>query len=185
MHVLIWALGSMVIFMLLIILMPLSLTLKGKVLISFAGFVLALGGLNAVNSFPLWETILLLLTLVFFTSYILDNRLGKLLYKERFSTSEDDCNNEKHSEFDYEKENLNSSVELTELKGLSNDKKVLITPVLLKSEISLQKDNEAILDKDLSFIFDNNSLEEGLNYLDGIENLIKEEYPGQTRSFHV
>ncbi|MDR6122188.1 hypothetical protein QFZ87_001785 [Bacillus sp. SLBN-46] len=78
----IWAFCSMVILLLIITFLPLGLTNKGKVFLVLTSFLLALGGLAAVVSFPLWKTALLLVVLIFFTAYFLDKKMGSFLYKE-------------------------------------------------------------------------------------------------------
>jgi hypothetical protein len=77
----IWAFSSMLVLMLIISFLPIGFTLKAKLFISLVGFVLALGGLAATSSFPLWQTALMLAVLIFISAYFMDRRVGALLYK--------------------------------------------------------------------------------------------------------
>jgi hypothetical protein len=65
--------------------LPLGLSIKGKALIVLAGLVLALAGLGALTTFSLLLTGLMLVVLVFFTAYMMDSKIGALLYIENFS----------------------------------------------------------------------------------------------------
>jgi hypothetical protein len=80
-----YAFGSMIVLMLIISFLRLGLTLKGKFIIVFTSFVLALGGAATIASFPLWQTSLMLIVLIFFAAYFMDSRLGPVFYKENLS----------------------------------------------------------------------------------------------------
>ncbi|WP_312470997.1 hypothetical protein [Neobacillus sp.] len=82
MQTIIWAISSMVVLMIIISLLPLGYTLKGKFLVVLVSFILSLGGLVAVSTFPLWQTALVLISLIFFVAYFMNNRLGSLLVNE-------------------------------------------------------------------------------------------------------
>src|SRR4051794_4734269 len=82
MQTIIWAIGSMVVLLLIISFLPLGYTFKGKFFVVVASFILSLGGLAAVSTFPLWQTALLLLALIFFVAYFMNNRMGTLLFRE-------------------------------------------------------------------------------------------------------
>jgi hypothetical protein len=88
MQIFFWALGSMFVLMLIISFLQLGLTFKGKLLLVIISFLLALGGVAAVASFPLWETTLLMGILCFFIAYFMDNRIGKLLHKANLANEE-------------------------------------------------------------------------------------------------
>ena len=77
---LIWAFGAMLITILIVYFLPIGLTKMGKIIVPITGFLLALGGLAAASSFPLWQTLVMLVVLILFVSYILDTRLGNRLY---------------------------------------------------------------------------------------------------------
>ncbi|MEW9053301.1 MAG: hypothetical protein AB2392_19230 [Neobacillus sp.] len=85
---LLWAFGSMLAVLLIISFLPLGFTLKGKLTIAFVGFVLALGGLAAVSTFPVGATLVLLLVLSFFAAYIMDSRLSASLYTLKLQAAE-------------------------------------------------------------------------------------------------
>ncbi|MEH7273211.1 hypothetical protein [Neobacillus vireti] len=88
MQTIIWAICAMLLLLLIISFLKLDFNLKGKIVVVLAAFVIALGGLAAVDLFPLWQTLLIMIVLTFFTAYIMDTRLGNLLYKS-FSPEEE------------------------------------------------------------------------------------------------
>lgn len=76
-----WAFGSMLVLMLIISFLPLGYTKKGEIIIVLTGLLIALGGIAAVTSFPLWQTLLMILALSFFAAYFMDSRIGKTIYE--------------------------------------------------------------------------------------------------------
>ncbi|WP_423799226.1 hypothetical protein [Neobacillus sp. SAB-20_R2A] len=82
MQMIIWAFGSMVLTLLVLAILRIGLTFKGKFLIASAAFVIALGGNAAVSTFPLWQTALMLLVLVFLIAYVFDSRMGAAIYQK-------------------------------------------------------------------------------------------------------
>jgi hypothetical protein len=82
-----WAIGSMLIVMAIVYFLPLGLTKKGKVILVMISFLLALGGIAATASFSLLLSVLILVVLVFFVTYLLEQRLGKWLYINNDYTS--------------------------------------------------------------------------------------------------
>lgn len=82
MPTMLWALGSMVVLMLIITFLPLGYSLKGKILVGFASFLLSLGGLAAAATFPLWQTALMLFALTFFAAYFMNNRMASLIFND-------------------------------------------------------------------------------------------------------
>jgi hypothetical protein len=146
----IWTSGSVLVLILIISFLPLGFTLKGKFFIVLASFVLALGGLAAVSSFPLWETALMLIALIFFTAYFMDNRIGALLFKE-IPSFENEQTNEIEIPVDQSKIDIkknNNSLELTELE--------LVEPAAIKLKDNyqplVQKVTEEVFDEDISFL---------------------------------
>jgi hypothetical protein len=89
METLIWGFGSMVVLLLIILVLPLGFSIKGKLLVALTSFFLALGGLAAYTVVPFWETALLLIILIFMISYVMQRRLGKLFLKENSSYVEE------------------------------------------------------------------------------------------------
>lgn len=82
----IWVLGSMLLVLLIHFLLPLGYTKNGKLIVVILSGLLAMGGLATVSAFPIWQTFLVLLALSFFAAYIMDSRLGNVMYltKEQF-----------------------------------------------------------------------------------------------------
>lgn len=82
---LLWAFGSMLIVLLVVYLLPLGLTKKGKVILVISSFVLALGGIAATASFSFLLSLLILVVLIIFVTYLLDQRPGRWLYSKEES----------------------------------------------------------------------------------------------------
>jgi hypothetical protein len=82
MQTLLWAIGATLVLSLIIAFLPIGINSRGKFFVVLAAFVLALGGLAAVATFPMWQTALLLFLLVLVTAYIMDSRLGSVMYIE-------------------------------------------------------------------------------------------------------
>lgn len=83
------AFGSMLILLLALSIVPLGFTFKGKLMIVFSSFVIALGGAAAAQTVSLWLTILLLVLLVFLFSYLLNQRLSMLIYNTELFAKQD------------------------------------------------------------------------------------------------
>ncbi|WHY84886.1 hypothetical protein QNH39_19850 [Neobacillus novalis] len=157
------AISSMLVLILIVSFLPLGMTVKGKLFIVLASFVLALGGLAAVIAIPLWETVIMLVALIFFTAYFMEKQLGKLIFKE-IPSFEDELTNK----FDipvYDSkvviEKSNKSLELTELELVQPS----VTNVIENSQlgISLEREQFADTDQDISFLLERdleNDLEE-------------------------
>lgn len=121
MQSIIWAFGSMVVLLGIISFLPIGLTIKGKVIVGIAAFVLSIGGLAATSTIPLWSTFLILLVITFLTAYLIDSRMKKVIYYERitpeeesFQDFEEPFSNGKNDR----KEEIIFQKELTELKTL-------------------------------------------------------------------
>jgi hypothetical protein len=175
MQSIIWAFGSMIVLIGIISFLPIGLTLKGKIVVGIAGFVLSIGGLAATSTFPLWSTFLLLLVITFFTAYIIDSRMKKILYIGKVSLEEEnfqdidlafssgqkveekltnyelnEINSDKEfdiGELDISGLELQSSVEQETLEGLAPiDSELLIQDDSKHEEVFFTK-NEGILDE--------------------------------------
>ncbi|WHX99492.1 hypothetical protein [Neobacillus sp. DY30] len=122
MQSIIWAFGSMVVLLGIISFLPIGLTIKGKVIVGIAGFVLSIGGLAATSTIPLWSTFLLLLVITFFTAYLIDSRMRKVIYYERISPEEESYQNFEEPFSNGKKDRKEEVIfqnELTELKTLN------------------------------------------------------------------
>ncbi|MFJ5715541.1 hypothetical protein [Neobacillus sp. NPDC093127] len=183
MQTIIWAFGSMLILMLIISFLPLGYTIKGKFFVILASFMLALGGIAAIASFPLWETAIMLVLLIFFAAYFMDKRFGALFYKDIPTLKE-----ELTEDFDIPVSNLkidmmknNDSIELTELEMVEATIENSIQ-TFVKPPIEQLIDNN----EDISFLLERNSENEvselketesdqEIGYLSDIESLLDEE----------
>jgi hypothetical protein len=85
---LLWAFCSMLIVLLVFYFLPLGLTKKGKVILVISSFILALGGIAATASFSFVLSLLILVLLILFVTYLLDQRLGRWLYSKEESFGE-------------------------------------------------------------------------------------------------
>jgi hypothetical protein len=188
MQIFFWALGSMFVLMLIISFLQLGLTFKGKLLLVIISFLLAIGGVAAVASFPLWETTLLMGILCFFIAYFMDNRIGKLLYKANLA-------NEEAIEIMVDRMETVKNVDLLQLNdelptildsSLVNLEKV--TKIEVKQPESPQVEDKELLgnleivDDDISFLLERNTennleiqikeCEPEIAYLSDLESLL-------------
>ncbi|MEH7156910.1 hypothetical protein [Neobacillus drentensis] len=162
MQIVIWALGSMFVLMLFISCLQLGLTFKGKLILVIISFLLALGGVAALASFPLWQTALLMGILSFFIAYFMDNRIGKLLYKANPVKEEtiENIVNRMERIINVESVQLNDELPTILDSSLVNLEKVTDIEVkqpesITDKEIELVGNLE-ILDEDISFLLERN-----------------------------
>jgi hypothetical protein len=184
MQTIIWAFGAMLLLLLIVSFLPLNFNLKGKFTVVLSAFAIALGGLAAVNLFPIWQTLLILLVLTFFASYILDSRLGNGLYKTLVS-EEHLIQDDSELSFSNQKAENKSEFDLLELDEIQ-----AVTPSAIKISASLSSSEpQSIqsLDESLEVPFlqdgvtnkigneetDETEITDG--YLADIENLLLEE----------
>lgn len=145
----IWVLGTMLLVLLIHFLLPLGYTTKGKYVLVVSSGLIALGGLAATTTIPLWQTFILLLVLSFFTSYIIDSRLGKVMYKEKEQLIVDDKMEDTDTSFLLNKQSEKSlDIELMDLSELE----------ITTSSLVIKQDAAPIaaesLDEDISFLQD-------------------------------
>lgn len=190
---LIWALGALIVVILIVYFLPIRFTGKGKFIVALCGFLLALIGLAATSIFPLWEALCMLVVLMFFASYILDSRLGTMLYVQG-----DDV--EKHDDIEDSFEHSLTGTAFTQEKKIEE-----ITPISpnLLNERNQKPENidieEAVLpvaeDDDISLLLNRrfNLGEEAIkkkeeperevDYLAEIEQLLGDD--GSSKSFEA
>jgi uncharacterized membrane protein YobD (UPF0266 family) len=177
----IWVLGSMLLMLLIHFLLPLGYTKKGKFIVVVTSGLLAMGGLAAVTAFPVWQTILVLLALSFFASYIMDARLGKVMYltKEKFLDEVEFEFEDTHSSFNVSKQTEKTlDIELMDLSEL----KITATSSTSKGDENTASDDS--LEEDISFLQDRDLdgksevlMEDGeieVGYLSDIESLLED-----------
>lgn len=176
----------MFVLMVIISFLPLGFTKRGKFFIVLVSFVLALGGLAAISSFPLWETVILLVLLIFFTAYFMGKRGGTVIFKENPSFEErlpsQNTNPFLDSKIDMIK--MKESMELTELDLVEApviNMADTIQPIVKPAMEKLIENKEDIL-----FLLERNSVSEAfeqkqeeseneIGYLSDIESLLEEE----------
>ncbi|MEH7176390.1 hypothetical protein [Neobacillus vireti] len=182
MQTIIWAFGAMLLLTLIISFLPLAFNPKGKLTVVLSAFVIALGGLAAVQLFPIWQTILLLLVLTFFASYILDSRLGNVIYQT--ATAEEEVLDDINLPFTNEQLEQKSEFDLLELDEIDVVTPSKLSDILSSSEPesyqSLDDSLEVsfLQDSDTDNIDDINEKDElqiSDGYLADIENLLLEE----------
>lgn len=189
MQTIIWAFCSMLLFLLIISFSPLGFTYKGNFFISLIGFLLALGGIAAVTSLPLWEIALMLAVLIFLLAYFMDRRVGAVIYKESHVFREE-LNDEfetsiSHNSFELVKDDslIDSGVSKTVLPTFIDDgSNSALSLVSVKSEFNQELDKVGeIVEEDISFLIDRNIDSEVVKhielapvnaYLSDIENLL-------------
>ncbi|MEH7129907.1 hypothetical protein V7103_17045 [Neobacillus drentensis] len=177
MQMIIWAISSMVILMLIIYFLPLGYTLKGKLLLVLISFILSLGGLGSVSIIPLWETALMLLALVFFAAYFINNRLGSVLFQESPVYEEQMDEEYETSKTYYEVENLkdgnlvmienNSPLPDPVHLNLEKDTETELSPALVLSKIKDGNDNvHDSIDMDISFLLERDTEVDTITQMD-------------------
>ena len=169
---------SLVILVPIIYFLPLGLSSKGKILVTFVSFFLAIIGLLAQLSFPLWQTSLVLLVLVLLSSIVIDSRLRKIIYplsEKKNVHSHDEITQdliESEKGLDNEVPALQNVNAVSSSKPLNLDK-IIASP----SEMKIDDDREEVfvdeftpkaemefLEKQLSFEKDN--ISEEINLLE-------------------
>lgn len=178
----IWAFGAMLLTLLVMSFLSLGFNLKGKLAVALLAFVIALGGLFAVNFVALWQILLLLFVLTFFVSYIMDSRLGRALYNT--SSSEEVMVEEFELPFSNQQTENRSEYDLLDLDEIeaAPASDINVTASLIPSESeqiqNLDDDSEDIFiqGSDLEAIdVKETPLEVAPGYLSDIENLLLEE----------
>lgn len=187
-----WGLGSMIVLLLIISILPIGFTFKGKFIITIASLIVGLGGVAAVSTFPLWQTSLMLLALIIFMAYFMDKRMGGFLYKTAVADGleeEDELDEPTHLS-DSEKENNVMdmvSEDVLPQASIINLKKVTPEELMeapITAELNAAEESEMI-DEDISFFMERElEVEEteqekelGLedSYLSDIESLLEAE----------
>jgi hypothetical protein len=173
MQTIFWAFGSSLVLMLIISFIPLGFTLKGKLFVVLTGFVLALGGLVATTSFPFSVIVLMLLVLAFFAAYMLDSRMGAIVYEDQDKAREVVYEDIEQSIGTKQSENLE-----LEVMGLPLEKSEVT--VNFGASPSFKKD----LDEDISFLQERDTKVEfesvlvdpqvEVSYLSDIESMLLE-----------
>jgi hypothetical protein len=193
MQTIIWAISAMLLLLLIISFLSLDFNLKGKFAVVLAAFFIALGGIAAANLFPLWQTLLILFVLTFFAAYMMDSRLGNVLYKS-FVPEE-----ELLEEMDLAFSNR-QIVKDTELDILDLEEMELTAPAsksISTNQSAIQSESLEVLavdskDLDISFLQDRDTENQvmddhgGLEIVDGylseIENMLLEDSEEQSGS---
>ncbi|MEH7249917.1 hypothetical protein V7114_24430 [Neobacillus niacini] len=184
MQTIIWAFGSMLLLLLIISFLPLGFNLRGKFIVIFSAFTIAMAGLAAVNVFPILQTLLILLVLTFIGAYILDSRLGKVIYQE-FLVDEEEMTEEIKLPFSKQQSEKKSEFDLLELEEIK-----AVTPSAIKISANFSpSEPETIpsIDENLEILFlqdnktdqiefeETSEIEITDGYLADIENLLLEE----------
>lgn len=175
----IWVFGSMLLMFLIHFLLPLGFTTKGKFVVVVSSGLLALGGLAAVAIIPLWQTLLILLAFSFFAAYLMDSRLGKVIYMTKEQFIEENEIPDSDASFILTKQ-LEKTSDL-ELMDLSELEITASSSVINQEEDAFSTES---LEEDISFLQDRGiernpeeDLEDGeieVGYLSDIESLLEE-----------
>lgn len=190
MQPIIWAFGAMLVLTGIIAFLPIGFTFKGKFIVVLAGFVLALGGLAAVASFPLWQAALMLLLLTLVTAYIMESRLAGVLYNQVEDISEEEIDDKPESIFLNKQTDKTTELDLLDLAEI--DTKTVNTTLDNIEELddSLELQPQMAIVKEQSFEIENEDLPEmteikddaeiEAGYLSDIESLLLEESEEKT-----
>jgi hypothetical protein len=184
----------MLIVMIIMYFLPFGYTKKGKIIIVMVGFLLALGGLAAAASFSMWQALLMLLVLIFFAAYIMEKRLGKVLYAINNSMIEE-WNDKDDLNLDLSKleiaadHDMDSNEDMTAPAVFKHIPKVINSDII--PELEQKEDQEFLItettDEDISFlnsrslnIIDEESKESeeteySVDYLSEIEELLEDQ----------
>lgn len=204
MQTIIWAFSSMIVLLLAISILPLGYTLMGKFFVVLASLLMSLGGLAAITSFQLWQTLLILCVLALFSAYFMDKRLGIMMYK-------------KHSPFEELFEvDSDTPVSINELNRITDDNLIETNEEALPGAlfINIEKDSEneksqsltkpeiakivnnepEMMDEDISFLLERNTNDEiiekieqsepEIGYLSDIENFLAIESKEKVRTMN-
>ncbi|MEH7112101.1 hypothetical protein V7124_06910 [Neobacillus niacini] len=171
-------LGSMLLMLLIHFLLPLGYSTKGKLIIVVTSGLLALGGLAATSTIPVYQTLLLLLALSFFASYIIDSRMTKSLYmsKEQFLEKVDFEDSDssfilsKQTEKNLDIELMDSELEISAPFSVIKTDENTISIESLDEDISFLQDRE--LGSKSKEVIEESELEVG--YLSDIESLLED-----------
>lgn len=192
---LVWAFGSMLIVILIFYFLPLGLTKKGKIILVLTSFILALGGMAATASFSFLLAVLLLVVLIVFVTYLMDQRLGKWLYSETIK--------EQGNEDFFLNTELETAASLEKLHQQKNESTLEPLTLLKEKTIGSEAKQESEADiplfeaeeEDISFLLNRSiSLEKETSeiakekkqdesdYLSEIEELLKDNFDYQSNS---
>ncbi|MCA1031922.1 hypothetical protein LCL95_12880 [Bacillus timonensis] len=108
MEIFLFAVVALLVFIPIIIFLPLGFNKLGKLVITGVSFFLAIVGLLANTLFHIWQTALILLSLVIISTYFLEKRFGALLFNLSKDKEEKDSNRknlvfEIEDDFNYKK----------------------------------------------------------------------------------
>lgn len=147
--------------MLIIAILPLGFTSKGKIYVVITSFLLAIGGLAAVPVFPLWETALMLMLVIILLAYFMGNRSGAMIFKG--NTVEEEVPSAEYitpvRNTKIEKETTN--IELTELNiklPFVSDSNLQGQSAVLQVMEKTFNEESNILEEDISFLLERNRI---------------------------
>jgi hypothetical protein len=172
----IWVLGSMLLMLLIHFLLPLGYTRKGKFIVVVTSGLLAIGGIAAVSSIPLWQTFLVLLALSFLSAYFMDSRLGKVMYTTKELFIEDIEFEDRDSSSILTKQ-TEETLNISELEITASSSSVIkqnedsILPESLDEDISFLQDREIVSNTETN----DEDVDLEVAYLSDIESLLEEE----------
>ncbi|HYK71573.1 MAG TPA: hypothetical protein VEV44_00365, partial [Pseudoneobacillus sp.] len=155
---------------------------KGKLSIVISSLLIAISGLLAQWSYPLWQTVLILLLLITTLSYLLHTRFEKFIYmnnedidfvmdKDNFTIYVDDEDEDEEEEEEEEEKDVSTLTSLLE-------EKVLVAPIeeeslgqttdqldLILSELEIQPEEESLILETLTSEEDysHNTLKDGFS----------------------
>jgi hypothetical protein len=155
---LVWAFGATLILFLILTLLRIGFSFKGKLIVALTGFVLALAGQAAVTSFPLWQTGLIVLLLVLAAAYVMDSRLAAVIYEQGTDSFELESDEEFEEQAVFDQiEEKQVELEMLDLDTVGDE----LVP-LMNKEDPKEPDLEELLQDQLGL---ENSLQEPIDLL--------------------
>lgn len=80
MEILLFTIGSLVVLVPIVYILPLGLSKRGKAVVLMTAFLIAILGILATPVLPLWQTSLIVMLIIGMVSYFMNNRIGNLLF---------------------------------------------------------------------------------------------------------
>jgi len=145
-----WAIGSLVILVPVIYFLPIGISKIGKWMIISLSFLFGVIGLFAQTVLPLWEFVILLFVLIGLIAYILDRKVGKVLYVPIQSIEEeplffDQMNDDVPGRIDSEERTM------TDIEMHSRDHHLKEIPIIENTTVQAQtSDANEIISKEKS-----------------------------------
>jgi hypothetical protein len=171
---LLWSLLSTIILVPIIYFLPIGLTLKGKFIVISTALIISLLGQTASSAFDLTKALSVIVLIIALSTYILDKRLGILLYGKPSTINGEENSNtflKKHMDISSLEHKATTKdthkqidgKELNEIQGLISVVNEELSEANVTSALNFEKDDSGnsdehlnIYEEDISFLFNRN-----------------------------